>query len=363
MVLHKMLAFESLFKDSMVKYKDLESGNEFALYLAGADEALVTHGNTIASLSHGLLSRRSIDNEDKPIVSIAYGSSIATSVRAMSADLHALLFWLGARVSGDLNMSDAFQSAKDAHVTKTDQFLIISFSTPDDSKFSISWREDMVCPEKLSIGSIKYEYSRPKGHSWPVTIGLTISGKHGGKLEVSEPIELLKRPPLIEIQNGSVVYDEHYNLRYVQEEASSISAESASEVIKRCLAKETKLVTGNQRKMLCGLDCVYYLSKMMNRPIEYRLLLEDLPDAKTRGATLEELQSLALAHGLKSKGYAVSWQELKDLKKYAILSWRPSHFVLYVPESGGIISPPYSTDMPDAQRALALYTGTALIFE
>jgi hypothetical protein len=115
--------------------------------------------------------------------------------------------------------------------------------------------------------------------------------------------------------------------------------------------------------MLCGLDCVYYLSKMMNRPIEYRLLLEDLPDAKTRGATLEELQSLALAHGLKSKGYAVSWQELKDLKKYAILSWRPSHFVLYVPESGGIISPPYSTDMPDAQRALALYTGTVLIFE
>ncbi len=229
---------------------------------------------------------------------------------------------------------------------------------------AVSWNADELGPEYVFIGDIKYQLKQNGPTFWPITIVPENHGIKGVSLVIQEPIAISSQPPVLQIHEGENVYDEHFCINYVKEpEATALSEEITAEVIARCLARKTKLEQINQRKMLCGLDSLYYLSKIIRKPINYESLLKMLPEASVRGATLAELQQVGATIGIKLSGYALSWEDIKRLKKPAILSWRPAHFVLYVPESEGVITPPFSTDIPNDERAHALFTGNALVYE
>ncbi len=113
LLLHKMLAFESLFEGMTLSYRDTGSKTEYKFSRLGGKEALAIKGKTVVSLDCGLLSRRVRIDDESPVVSIAYGTTIFGSVRSMSADMRTVLFWLGARAPGDIPMSSAFLNSKD----------------------------------------------------------------------------------------------------------------------------------------------------------------------------------------------------------------------------------------------------------
>ena len=372
----RLRAWESRFESVWITYLTNRSPAVWTLCTLPTRETLTASSRVVASYEGGVF-YRVIPKGSGDLVGMSYGSYASRTVTALLSDSRSVLFTLGVLLSGDTKLSDALAQARSATLDlRGGSFAEFEWALgPDDTgTVRIDWARHDDVPARFSLKTRSWSLVRafhPSGeHIWPLRVHETMQAH--GKASVAGRWFTVKepRPATSETQSlipkpGDKVMDEDFNISYVEGEPVDLDPSLATKTLAFARAGEPFLQKPS-RQFLCGVDCLYYLTRLRNLDVTTSRLNNLIPEAKRRGCNFSELRSAAAALGIRLRGLHLSLDALRRSGKMAILSLRNSHFALVVPRGSNpmaLIDPPYSVRILRDLDYDVLWTGDALVDE
>jgi peptidase C39-like protein len=370
----RLRAWESRFDSVQITYRTNRGAGLWTLCTTPASEALTSSNRIVESYEGGVFYRL-IPKKSGDVIGMSYGSYGGRPLTAMLADSRSILFALGVLLAGDTKMSSAVKGSANVQCDALSGSFVQfgwALGERDAGTVRIEWTRQDEVPSKVTLSTPTWSLVRafyPAANIWPVRIhefkvfgdGKSTDGRW---LTVEEPKPAPSHTKSLRPTPGSKVMDENFNITYVEGDQLTFDKSLAATALSYALAGKP-LVQRTGRQLLCGLDCLYYMGKLLNHNVDNVRLENLLPEAKRRGSNFAELKAAASAVGIRLQGYHLSIDALRQGGKMAILSLRNSHFALLVPHgsnSTALIDPPYSVRLPSDLDYQLVWTGDALVY-
>lgn len=369
-------AWEAKFNHTKIFYvRDIDPDNKYSLEVWPGVSILRKHSsqtNVLVSYYEGLVWYGMPQGSSYKYAKV-YGTELEQNVSTYKYWSRELLQGLIVYLSGELKVSQALQfgSHPDCKVL-TPSRLKWTFSPPSNAGFvagtTIALTIDTIekVPKEVNISSPNRASSvkrliKSKGKlAFEIfELDSTKLKRVGGvKIQKTEP--LLNKPTQFEPAVGELIDDRAMGVDYPYgTKRNPISSKIVADTIRKAKLGQLVVASGNDRRLLCGPDCLTYMLHLQGKFVDTSKVFEQFGDTVS-GTTLGAIKDVGNKLGGSFNVYNSSAKSIQSIQTPFLASIRPAHFVVVVSftrDKVTVINPPDGVQTLPMSYFLESWTG------